>query len=264
MTTTVINPPEVDLRVAASPIERRLPQLSRRKILAVWAAAAVPMAVLAWIVAPILADHLSGPAALPRALFLTLTLGLVWQGVLVLGLVWREQRSLRWPVLREALWLRAPRSPKTGRSGGRVWWVVLPLVVLMAAEEMFTLPVPGTRDIGEFFSSTAGEQFFHGAWGWYGLLVVMTMFNTVLGEELLFRGYLLPRMNGAFGRFDWLANGALFGCYHLHTPWVIPAACFDAFVLAYPTKRYRSAWIGIAVHSAQTVFILLAGLMLVL
>jgi hypothetical protein len=27
------------------------------------------------------------------------------------------------------------------------------------------------------------------------------------------------------------------------------------FTLAYPTKRYRSAWIGIAVHSAQSVFL---------
>jgi uncharacterized protein len=28
----------------------------------------------------------------------------------------------------------------------------------------------------------------------------------------------------------------------------------DTFILAYPSKRYRSAWIGIAVHSAQSVF----------
>ena len=27
------------------------------------------------------------------------------------------------------------------------------------------------------------------------------------------------------------------------------------FFLAYPTKRYQSAWIGIAVHSSQSVFI---------
>jgi hypothetical protein len=32
---------------------------------------------------------------------------------------------------------------------------------------------------------------------------VLWVFNTVLGEEL-FRGFLLPRMNGAFGRGDWL------------------------------------------------------------
>jgi CAAX protease family protein len=86
----------------------------------------------------------------------------------------------------------------------------------------------------------------------------------VLGEELLFRGLLLPRMNGAFGRGDWLANGVVFAAYHLHVPWAIPATLFDAFLLSYPTKRYRSAWIGIAVHSSQSVFVAILVLTLVL
>jgi Type II CAAX prenyl endopeptidase Rce1-like len=73
-----------------------------------------------------------------------------------------------------------------------------------------------------------------------GLLLVMFLFNTTLGEELLFRGYLLPRMNGAFGRGDWVANGILFAGYHLHVPWVIPASLLDTFILAYPSKRYHS------------------------
>ena len=30
------------------------------------------------------------------------------------------------------------------------------------------------------------------------------------------------------------------------------ATLLDTFFLAYPTKRFRSAWIGIAVHSAQS------------
>ena len=78
----------------------------------------------------------------------------------------------------------------------------------------------------------------------------MSVFNTVLGEELLFRGLLLPRMSRTFGRFDWLVNGVLFAAYHLHMPWAMPRILLDSLVLAYPTKRYRSAWIGIAVHSA--------------
>jgi hypothetical protein len=36
------------------------------------------------------------------------------------------------------------------------------------------------------------------------------------------------------------------------------------FTIAYPTKRYRSAWIGIAVHSAQSVFFAIALLLIVL
>jgi membrane protease YdiL (CAAX protease family) len=59
----------------------------------------------------------------------------------------------------------------------------------------------------------------------------MLVFNTVLGEELLFRGFLLPRMNGAFGRGDWLANGVLFAAYHLHMPWSMLAPLADALVM---------------------------------
>ncbi|MBC7995876.1 MAG: CPBP family intramembrane metalloprotease [Rhizobacter sp.] len=74
-------------------------------------------------------------------------------------------------------------------------------------------------------------------------------FNTVLGEELLFRGLLLPRMNRAFGKTDWSVNGVLFALYHLHMPWVIPAAVLDSLWFAWPSKYYRSTWIGIVVHS---------------
>jgi hypothetical protein len=42
------------------------------------------------------------------------------------------------------------------------------------------------------------------------------------------------------------------------------AGLVDAFVIAYPTKHYRSAWIGIAVHSAQSVYIAVVLLILVL
>ena len=62
-------------------------------------------------------------------------------------------------------------------------------------------------------------------------------------------------MNGALGRGDWAANGVLFAAYHLHVPWVIPASLLDTFIISYPAKRYRSAWIGIVVHSIQSVFL---------
>ena len=82
----------------------------------------------------------------------------------------------------------------------------------------------------------------HGAWGWFALILVMMAFNTVFGEELLFRGFLLPRMNGAFGDRDWVANGVLFAGYHLHKPWVIiPSVLVDTFVLAYPARSATAA-----------------------
>jgi len=237
--------------------EVEIPQYGLRAIFAVWAAAALPMAALAWLFAPALKDQFAGTGNVPlfKALNVALTLGLVWQFVLVAILVWREQRTFRWSTLREALWLRSPRSPRTGRTGGRIWLVLIPLIVAFGVESVISLPGPKSRDLGAFLGTDAGKAFMHGAWGWYALMLVWFVFNTVLGEELLFRGFLLPRMNGVFKRKDWLANGILFAGYHLHTPWVIPTTLLDTFIIAYPAKRYRSAWIGIAVHSVQSVFL---------
>jgi uncharacterized protein len=245
-----------------------IPQYSRRAIAAIWAAAALPMAALAWLVAPVLADHLGGDGNVPmfKALFSCLTAGLAWQFVLVVALVGREQRTLRWSVIREVLWLRSPRSPRSGRVGGRIWLVLIPLTVAFGAEELLSggIPTPANRDMGMFLDSHAGQAFLHGNWGWFGIVVFSLVMNTLLGEELLFRGFLLPRMTGVFGRRDWLANGLLFAGYHLHMPWAIPTTLLDTFILAYPSKRYRSAWIGIAVHSAQSVTIAAVVLALVL
>jgi CAAX protease family protein len=239
-------------------------QYSLAQILAVWAAAAVPMGVLAWVVAPWLRDQLGGDEPLAQALLICLTAGLVWQFVLVLILTRRELGGLQWSRVRDALWLRAPRDPKTGRVGGRVWWWLLPFLVLFALEEAVGIPGPSVRDLGEFLSADRGEEFFRGAWGWFGVVVVLAVFNTVLGEELLFRGLLLPRMRGVFGRGDFVANGVLFAVYHLHTPWVIPSALVDIIALAYPSRRFQSAWMGIIVHSAQSVVIIIVVLTLVL
>src|SRR4051812_29995341 len=57
-------------------------QYSLAKVIGVWAAAAIPMAVLAWVVAPWLRDQLSGEERLAKALLICLTAGLIWQFVL--------------------------------------------------------------------------------------------------------------------------------------------------------------------------------------
>ena len=242
-----------------------LPQYSLPQILGVWAAAALPMAALAWIAVPWLASALQGPAAWPQAILLALTVGLIWQFALVLILVRREQGTLRWPVLKDALWLRAPRSPKTGRKGGLLWLLVIPLTLLVYGREALPkLPAPAGRDLGDFLQSAVGQEFFSGNWTWFALTLVMFLFNTVLGEELLFRGLLLPRMQGVFGRGDWLANGVLFALYHLHVPWAIPGRLVNAFILSWPSRRYQSALLGIIAHSSQSVIFAVLLLLLVL
>jgi membrane protease YdiL (CAAX protease family) len=242
-----------------------IPTWTRGTVLKVWAAAALPMGLLAWVGAPLLATALSGPTALPRALILALAAGLAWQLALVLLVVRREQGGLRWPVLKAALWLNPPISPRTGRRDNRLWWIALPLIALLALEEILpALPTPATRDLALFLGSPTGQAWMSGNWTWFAILIVQFVLNTALGEELLFRGLLLPRM-GAFGGADWLVNGVLFAVYHLHEPWVIPQTLLvDTFAEALPARRWRSSLLPIAVHSAQTVFFAVIALALVL
>ena len=234
-------------------------------VLAVWAAAAVPMAVLAWVVAPAIAGDGASTGRFFVTLLSALTFGLLWQAMLVVALVLRERRlDPSWTNVRDRLWLRPPQTEK--RRGGRLWWWVLVFALALAALDMapFGPMPPEDRSFGLFLESDAGQALFLHNWWLYALCAVELVLNTVVGEELLFRGLLLPRMRGAFGHADWVVNGVLFGLYHLHEPWVIPNAVVTGFLCAGPSKRYRSAMMGIAIHSVESVFFLLVLLPVVL
>jgi membrane protease YdiL (CAAX protease family) len=202
------------------------------------------MGALAWIVAPAIAGD--GENFIP-ILITALTAGLIWQFLLVLML---NGFSLR------GLWLRRP-STSDGRHGGRLWLWALPFVLGFGALQLVPvhLPAVASHDFGAFLASDDSHRLLRGNWALFGLIVVMLTFNTVLGEELLFRGLLLPRMRDAFGRADWVVNGILMGAYHLHQPWSIPSSMVAGLLMAYPTRRFRSAWMGIIVHSSQSLFL---------
>jgi membrane protease YdiL (CAAX protease family) len=250
-------------------------QYSLLKILAIWAAAVIPMAVLGWVVAPLIGDRIDlgvGDAnreAFTRAILLTI--GLVWQFVLVMAIIFREEGDLRWSTIRRRCWLNTPRDPGTGEARARLFWWLLPLFVLVVLIQMLPLPElpligePDKYSFAKILESEERKQALEGAWQVLGLFVVLGIFNTVLGEELLFRGILLPRMRGVFGKGDWVANGVLFGFYHLHQPWSIIGSTLEGvFCLALPSRRFRSAWFGIILHSGQTVFFIFVALGLVL
>jgi membrane protease YdiL (CAAX protease family) len=128
----------------------------------------------------------------------------------------------------------------------------------------FLAEPPGLA-LGTALASPAVKAQFVGAWGVLALFSLNTLFNSFLGEELLFRGVLLPRMRAAFGRWDWLANGVLFGAYHLHQPWgIASSAVGGALLYALPARWFKSSWVSVVVHSVQGVYFLFLVLGLVM
>ena len=260
---------ERESRVQGPSSERHSEQYSLAKILGIWALAAAPMGILNWIVFPLLApDFDSDPFRFGITLLVLLTLGLVWLFVLSMIIVRREEGDLRWATVKRRLRLNAPRDPGTGQPRARLWvWVVPFLVAVAVIELVLNTPLENAwvsvfpflaEPQGYSFDAILGSQEIlarlEGAWWFFALFVVQAAFNTILGEEFLFRGVLLPKMEGVFGRGSWVANSILFGLYHVHKPWGIPNSVFTGLLYTFPAYRYRSTWMSIIIHSAQSVF----------
>jgi membrane protease YdiL (CAAX protease family) len=228
------------------------------------------MGILGWIAFPLLApDFESDPFGSGVTRVVLLTLGLMWLFVLSMIIVRREEGDLRWATVKRRLRLNAPREPATGQPRARLWLWVVPFLVAVAVVELVLntplenawvsvfpfLAEPEGYSFGAFFESQEILQRLEGAWWFFALFVISAVFNTILGEEFLFRGVLLPRMEGVFGRWSWVANGVLFGLYHVHQPWGIPNSVITGLLYTYPAYRYRSTWMAIILHSAQSVYL---------
>ena len=173
--------------------------------------------------------------------------------VLALIIVFREEGDLRWATVRRRLWLNTPRDLKTGEPRRKLWLWLIPIIILLAVVMMligppldrlwnsifpFFAPPPGF-DSGVLLQSAEIQAQLVGAWDFLLLFVVLAFFN-IFGEEFLFRGVLLPKMGGTFGKWDWVVNGVLMGAYHWHQPWTIAGAIVaNIFLFALPTRLLR-------------------------
>jgi membrane protease YdiL (CAAX protease family) len=93
----------------------------------------------------------------------------------------------------------------------------------------------------------------------------MAVFN-ILGGEFFWRGVMLPRMNGVFGRWDGVENGVIGGACLLSQPWqMLGGGIFMWTVcMARLAKYFRSTWISVIIHGSINVLwtVMVLGLIL--
>jgi len=54
-----------------------------------------------------------------------------------------------------------------------------------------------------------------------------------------------------------VANAVFFGLYHVHKLWFWPSMILSSFGISWAARRFRSFWMGVAVHGIEALFILL-------
>jgi membrane protease YdiL (CAAX protease family) len=70
----------------------------------------------------------------------------------------------------------------------------------------------------------------------------------VLGEELFWRGYLLPRQMEQHGKKAWIVNGVLWALFHVPIFWMMPALAPGCIALAFITQKRKSLWPALIAH----------------
>jgi membrane protease YdiL (CAAX protease family) len=246
------------------------------QVLGIWLAGSAPMWLLSWVAYPALSAGLP-PVEASLLRMKLLAVGLIWQFVLAMMILYREEGNIRLGTISRRFWLNHPVSARTGETKKTLWWWIIPLTLLIALLEIVFRPAliqfwtaifpffaePKGYDMSALFAPEMRAQWV-GAWYLLGLFLVSSLFNNFLGEEFLFRGVLLPKMEGVFGKWDWVANGVMFGLYHLHMPWNILSNIFFGWIVAFSGKHFRSNWFPIILHNGQAVFFLVLILGLVI
>lgn len=84
---------------------------------------------------------------------------------------------------------------------------------------------------------------------WTALIVyfVLLFFN-IFGEELWWRGFILPRQELAFGKTTWLIHGSLWALFHIFKWWDVVALLPVTLSLSFVAQRRQNTWPGIICH----------------
>jgi len=183
---------------------------------------------------------------------------LVAIGAALVG-VWREGYVLLSREMRERMWLHWPQ-------GWRHWLLAVgvfaiaaviivvigtPLSKLLASVPGFIPPewVPDT--INPLVDVDPENPFpgitLAGNWGFVVIYIGVLILN-ILGEELYFRGLILPKMQGVFGRWDWVANGSLWALFHSFIRWNYPLLLPGTLGIAFIARKTRSVYAVMLIH----------------
>ncbi len=86
---------------------------------------------------------------------------------------------------------------------------------------------------------------------WILLLWLPYWILNILGEEILWRGTLLPRQEIVFGKQTWLVHGFFWGIFHIAFGWQLFVTLLPVlFIQSYVVQKRKNSWTGVVIHAA--------------
>ena len=88
--------------------------------------------------------------------------------------------------------------------------------------------------------------------GRYWLLLIWLPYwiLNILGEEILWRGVMLPRQEIAWGKHAWFFHGLGWGLFHIAFGWQMLITLLPLiFIQSYLVQRTKNSWVGVIMHA---------------
>ena len=82
------------------------------------------------------------------------------------------------------------------------------------------------------------------------LVWVPFFFFNIVGEELMWRGYIMPRQELAFGKYTWFINGIFWTVFHLFFGWQMLILLLPSlFIIPYVVYLRKKTLAGVVIHA---------------
>lgn len=81
------------------------------------------------------------------------------------------------------------------------------------------------------------------------LLFLVTFFFNIVGEELWWRGYILPRQEFTHGKWTWLLHGIMWNLFHVFKWWDMIGLLPVTLILSFSAQRLKNNWPVLIAHA---------------
>ncbi|MBD3290665.1 CPBP family intramembrane metalloprotease [candidate division KSB1 bacterium] len=86
---------------------------------------------------------------------------------------------------------------------------------------------------------------------WLLLIWLPYWLLNIMGEEILWRGTILPGQELIFGKRAWIYHGFFWGIFHIAFGWQLLATLFPMlFIQSYIVQKRQNTWLGVLIHAA--------------
>jgi len=88
----------------------------------------------------------------------------------------------------------------------------------------------------------------HGNW-WFLIVTIILHSTALVGEEFMWRGYILPRQEKTYGKWAWLVNGLLWGyLLHFFMKWNFIAFLPGMLITPFIAQKTQNTWVSLLIH----------------